>query len=51
MKNPYTIGGTDASGYRQDTHIMQLNSDLISKNWCRRLFYLFIIIKEMNFAY
>ncbi len=31
MKNPYTIGGTDASGYRQDTHIMQLNSDLISK--------------------
>lgn len=30
-KNPYIIGGRDASGYRQDTHIMMLNPELISK--------------------
>lgn len=31
MKNPYIIGGTDACGLRQDTLIMKLNPDLISK--------------------
>ncbi len=31
MKNPYIIGGKDNSGYRQDTFIMKLNPDLISK--------------------
>lgn len=30
-ENPYIIGGCDASGYRQDTHIMMLNPELISK--------------------
>lgn len=31
MKNPYIIGGTDNAGLRQDTLIMKLNPDLISK--------------------
>ncbi len=31
IKNPYIIGGTDNSGLRQDTLIMKLNPDLISK--------------------
>lgn len=31
MKNSYIIGGRDSFGLRQDTHIMQLNPDLISK--------------------
>lgn len=31
MENSYIIGGKDASGLRQDTHIMQLNPNLISK--------------------
>ncbi len=31
MKNPYIIGGRDNLGLRQDTHIMQLNTSLISK--------------------
>lgn len=30
-KNPYIIGGKDSLGFRQDTHIMMLNSDLIAK--------------------
>jgi len=30
-KNPYIIGGKDTFGFRQDTHIMMLNPDLISK--------------------
>lgn len=30
-KDPYIIGGKDAAGFRQDTHIMMLNPDLISK--------------------
>lgn len=31
IKNPYIIGGTDNLGLRQDTLIMKLNPDLISK--------------------
>ena len=31
MENPYIIGGKDDFGLRQDTHIMLLNPDLISK--------------------
>jgi len=31
MKEPYIIGGADNFGLRQDTHIMKLNPDLISK--------------------
>ena len=31
MENPYIIGGKDDSGLRQDTYIMKLNPDLISK--------------------